>query len=70
MVCGLSTGRSRPGRGWSSSTRSRTVKAIVTDLHYRIDVNTLHRDETATQLRRSPRRHRRIAAAAQAVAGR
>ena len=29
---------------------SRTVKAIVTDLHYRIDVNTLHRDESATQL--------------------
>ena len=29
---------------------SRTVKAIVTDLHYRIDGNTLHRDEAATQL--------------------
>jgi sulfate adenylyltransferase subunit 1 (EFTu-like GTPase family) len=29
---------------------SRTVKAIVKDLHYRIDVNTLHRDESATQL--------------------
>jgi bifunctional enzyme CysN/CysC len=29
---------------------SRTVKAIVSDLHYRIDVNTLHRDESATQL--------------------
>ncbi len=29
---------------------SRTVKAIVTDLHYRIDVNTLHRDESATRL--------------------
>jgi bifunctional enzyme CysN/CysC len=29
---------------------TRTVKAIVTDLHYRIDVNTLHRDETATSL--------------------
>ena len=29
---------------------SRTVKAIVTDLHYRIDVNTLHRDEGAAQL--------------------
>ena len=29
---------------------SRTVKAIVTDMHYRIDVNTLHRDEAATQL--------------------
>jgi sulfate adenylyltransferase large subunit len=29
---------------------TRTVKGIVTDLHYRIDVNTLHRDESATQL--------------------
>ena len=29
---------------------SRTVKAIVTDLQYRIDVNTLHRDEAAVQL--------------------
>jgi sulfate adenylyltransferase large subunit len=29
---------------------SRTVKAIVTDLQYRIDVNTLHRDESATKL--------------------
>ena len=29
---------------------SRTVKAIVKDLHYRIDVNSLHRDESATQL--------------------
>jgi bifunctional enzyme CysN/CysC len=26
------------------------VKAIVTDLHYRIDVNTLHRDESASSL--------------------
>jgi len=29
---------------------SRTVKAIVTDLHYRIDVNTLHREESAARL--------------------
>jgi len=29
---------------------TRTVKGIVTGLHYRIDVNTLHRDESATQL--------------------
>jgi sulfate adenylyltransferase large subunit len=29
---------------------TRTVKAIVTDLQYRIDVNTLHRDEAAAQL--------------------
>jgi sulfate adenylyltransferase subunit 1 len=29
---------------------TRTVKAIVRDLQYRLDVNTLHRDEQATQL--------------------
>jgi bifunctional enzyme CysN/CysC len=29
---------------------TRTVKGIVTDLLYRIDVNTLHRDESASQL--------------------
>ncbi|HTA00685.1 MAG TPA: GTP-binding protein [Streptosporangiaceae bacterium] len=30
---------------------TRTVKAIVRDLHYRLDVNTLHRDEGAAELR-------------------
>ena len=29
---------------------TRTVKAIVRDLQYRLDVNTLHRDEAADQL--------------------
>jgi bifunctional enzyme CysN/CysC len=29
---------------------TRTVKAIVRDLQYRLNVNTLHRDETATEL--------------------
>ena len=29
---------------------TRTVKAIVRDLHYRLDVNTLHRDESAQRL--------------------
>jgi bifunctional enzyme CysN/CysC len=29
---------------------TKTVKAIVTSLHYRIDVNTLHRDESAVRL--------------------
>ena len=29
---------------------SRTVKALVSELHYRIDVNTLHRDEAAVSL--------------------
>ena len=42
----------RPGR-WPPRDRlivkhtTRTVKAIVRDLHYRLDVNTLHRDESA-----------------------
>ncbi len=30
---------------------TRATKAIVRDLHYRLDVNTLHRDESATELR-------------------
>ncbi|MFI0452146.1 sulfate adenylyltransferase, partial [Actinomadura sp. 6N118] len=29
---------------------TRTARALVKDLHYRLDVNTLHRDETATAL--------------------
>src|ERR1700751_2102122 len=29
---------------------TRTVKALVRDLHYRLDVNTLHRDEAAQEL--------------------
>ncbi|WP_066371754.1 sulfate adenylyltransferase subunit CysN [Herbidospora mongoliensis] len=29
---------------------TRTARALVKDLHYRLDVNTLHRDETATSL--------------------
>jgi sulfate adenylyltransferase subunit 1 (EFTu-like GTPase family) len=51
MVCWMSseTALARRSRLVVKHT-SRTVKAIVTDLHYRIDVNTLHRDESATQL--------------------
>ena len=30
---------------------TRATKAIVRDLHYRFDVNTLHRDESARELR-------------------
>ncbi len=29
---------------------TRTVKAVVRDIAYRLDVNTLHRDESATSL--------------------
>ena len=51
MVCWMSSDvtLARRGRLIVKHT-SRTVKSIVTDLHYRIDVNTLHRDEAATEL--------------------
>jgi bifunctional enzyme CysN/CysC len=29
---------------------TRTVRAVITDLHYRLDVHTLHRDTAATRL--------------------
>jgi bifunctional enzyme CysN/CysC len=51
MVCWMSAERPLgPRSRLIVKHTTRTVKAIVTDLHYRIDVNTLHRDETATQL--------------------
>ena len=51
MVCWMSADRPlAPRSRLVVKHTTRTVKAIVTDLHYRIDVNTLHRDETATQL--------------------
>jgi len=51
MVCWMSSERVlSPRTRLVVKHTTRTVKAIVTDLHYRIDVNTLHRDEAATQL--------------------
>ena len=51
MVCWMSGDRTlTPGSRLIVKHTTRTVKGRVTDLHYRIDVNTLHRDEAATQL--------------------
>jgi bifunctional enzyme CysN/CysC len=51
MVCWMSADRPlAPRSRLIVKHTTRTVKAIVTDLNYRIDVNTLHRDESATQL--------------------
>jgi sulfate adenylyltransferase subunit 1 (EFTu-like GTPase family) len=51
MVCWMSADRPLgPRSRLVVKHTTRTVKGIVTDLHYRIDVNTLHRDESATQL--------------------
>jgi sulfate adenylyltransferase subunit 1 len=51
MVCWMSsTAVLTPRTRLIVKHTSRTVKAMVSELHYRIDVNTLHRDESATQL--------------------
>jgi sulfate adenylyltransferase large subunit len=51
MVCWMTADRPlAPRSRLIVKHTTRTVKGIVTDLHYRIDVNTLHRDESATQL--------------------
>jgi bifunctional enzyme CysN/CysC len=51
MVCWMTDARtlSTEGRLLVKHT-TRTVKAVVRDLQYRLNVNTLHRDETATEL--------------------
>jgi bifunctional enzyme CysN/CysC len=52
MVCWMTDTRAlAPGNRLVVKHTTRTVKGIVRDLHYRLDVNTLHRDETADQLR-------------------
>jgi len=51
MVCWMSDARPlTPRSRLVVKHTTRTGKAIVRDLHYRLDVNTLHRDETAQQL--------------------
>jgi sulfate adenylyltransferase subunit 1 (EFTu-like GTPase family) len=51
MVCWMTESRPLAARDrLVVKHTSRTAKAIVRDLHYRLDVNTLHRDETAAQL--------------------
>jgi bifunctional enzyme CysN/CysC len=40
----------REGSRYVLKHTTRSVKAVVRSLQYRLDVNTLHRDETATEL--------------------
>jgi bifunctional enzyme CysN/CysC len=52
LVCWMTDARSlSPRSRLIVKHTTRTVKAIVRDLHYRLDVNTLHRDEGAEELR-------------------
>jgi bifunctional enzyme CysN/CysC len=51
MVCWMD--ESRPlqvGARYAVKHTTRTARAMVKDVHYRLDVTTLHRDESATQL--------------------
>ncbi|HLJ99232.1 MAG TPA: GTP-binding protein, partial [Streptosporangiaceae bacterium] len=51
MICWMTADRAlTPRSRLVLKHTSRTVKAMVTELHYRIDVNTLHRDEAAPSL--------------------
>ncbi len=51
MVCWMTDARTlTPRSRLLVKHTTRTVKAIVRDLQYRLDVNTLHRDEAATEL--------------------
>jgi bifunctional enzyme CysN/CysC len=50
-VCWLSeVGELTPGRKYALKHTTRAVRALVKSLQYRLDVNTLHRDPSATSL--------------------
>ena len=54
MICWMDESaplRVGPAEVRASSTRPRSARTVVKDLQYRLDVNTLHRDEAADQLR-------------------
>jgi bifunctional enzyme CysN/CysC len=40
----------RPGRKYAVKHTTRNARAVVKELQYRLDVNTLHRDESAEEL--------------------
>jgi len=50
MVCWMSDGPLVGGRKLAVKHTTRSARAMVKELRYRLDVNTLHRDESADQL--------------------
>jgi sulfate adenylyltransferase subunit 1 (EFTu-like GTPase family) len=50
MVCWMSDKPLQPRGRYALKHTTRWARAVVTDLLYRLDVNTTHRDETVTQL--------------------
>jgi bifunctional enzyme CysN/CysC len=51
MVCWMSDAPLAPGRQLIVKHTTRTAKTVVRELRYRLDVNTLHRDESAETLK-------------------
>src|SRR3984957_12662005 len=50
MVCWVTDISIKPGDFLAVKHTTRWVRAVVKDIHYRLDVNTLHRDESASSL--------------------
>jgi bifunctional enzyme CysN/CysC len=50
MVCWMADEPMRPGAKYAIKHTTRNARALVKDLRYRLDINSLHRDETATGL--------------------
>jgi bifunctional enzyme CysN/CysC len=50
MVCWMTNTPLRPRAKLAIKHTTRTARALVKDIQYRLDVNTLHRDQTATEL--------------------
>lgn len=50
MLCWMDDVPLRPSGKYSIKHTSRSARAVVRDLDYRLDVNTLHRDESADRL--------------------
>ena len=51
MVCWMdSSAPLTPAHVYTLKHTTRTVRAMVTDLRYRLDINTMHRDTDATEL--------------------
>jgi sulfate adenylyltransferase subunit 1 (EFTu-like GTPase family) len=50
MVCWMTERPVQQGDFLALKHTTRWVRAVVRDIHYRLDVNTLHRDESASSL--------------------
>jgi sulfate adenylyltransferase subunit 1 len=50
MLCWMSEERMQPRGRYAIKHTTRSARAIVDELRYRIDINTLHRDEQAPEL--------------------